>query len=127
MIPGANVLQMAMSVLGKQCVQYYNFLSRATNSIGQDVATYSGPVPIQASVQPVPRNLYEQYGLPFDRYYVNVYVPQSVLDVSRDVSGDALQYNGNYYQVLSKTDWFQQDGWVAVLAIQVPTLPGIVS
>lgn len=126
-IPGANVLSMAMRILGQQTFQYFAFMSRATNSIGQDVATYAPPQSVKGSVQAVPRRLYQQYGLEFDRYYVMVYVPQSVLDVGRDVSGDALMYNSAYYQVLSKTDWYTQDGWVIVLAVQVPSLPGTVA
>ena len=127
MIPGQNILLAALSILGKQCFQYFPFLSRTPNSIGQDVATYSAPVPVTGSVQPVPRNLYQQYGLEFDRYYLTVFVPQCIIDVDRDVSGDALLYNCNYYQVLSKTDWFPQDGWVQVLAVRIPSLPGVIS
>jgi hypothetical protein len=127
MIPGQNILNMAFSAIGKQSFSYYAFLTRTTNSIGQDVASYAFPCNVLGSVQPVPRSLYQQYGLEFDRYYLNVYMPQSAIDVARDVSGDALMYNCNWYQVLSKTDWFQQDGWVSVLAVQIPALPGVIS
>ena len=57
MIPGSNVLSMALSILGKQCFQYFPFLSRTLNSIGSDGDLAAAPVPVTGSVQPVPRNL----------------------------------------------------------------------
>ncbi len=125
MIPGQNILNAALSIIARQSFDYYAFQSRTPNAIGQDVATYAAPVTLTGSVQPVPRNLYQIYGLDFDKYYLTFYVSQAVMDVARDVSGDAMVFNGNYYQCLQKTDWFPQDDWVSVLAVQVPFIAGI--
>jgi hypothetical protein len=119
MIPGSNILNMAMGVIGRQSFEYNPFLIRKTNEIGQDVAIYDTPQILSGSVQPVPRSLYQQYGLDLDRYYINFYVSKNVMDVARNVSGDQIVFNGNHYQCLSKTDWSPQDGWVAVLAVQI--------
>lgn len=116
---------MAMSILGRQQFIYYAFASRSLNQLGQDIPVYDTPVSLFGSVQPIPRNLYQEYGLDFDRYYLTFYVSRSVMDVARDVSGDAFAFNEKYYQCLSKTDWFPQDGWVALLAVQVPSIPGL--
>jgi hypothetical protein len=121
MIPGANILSMAMSVIGKSSFSYLAFASRTPNAIGQDVTKYEPPVTLQGSVQPVPRSLYQQYGLDFQRNYLNVYVSKAVLDVERDVSGDMIVFNGNSYQCLSVTPWVAIDGWNAVLCVQVPS------
>ena len=110
---------MRLSVIGRQSFQYYAFASRTTNEIGIDVSTYGPPRPITGSIQPVPRNLYEVYGLQFDKYYVTFFIERNVLDVARDVSGDQIIYCGSRFQVLQKTDWFHQDGWDALLAVQV--------
>lgn len=118
--PGSNVLNAALRALAKQSFTYYAFLCRTPNQIGQDVTRYESPVTVQGSVQPVPRTLYQAYGLDFQRYYVNFYVSKSVLDVARDISGDQIAFGGRRFQCLSKTDWFGQDGWVAVLAVEVP-------
>lgn len=120
MIPGANILQTALSIIAKQDFQYLAFSSRTPNDIGQDVAHYAPPVTAKGSVQPVPRNLYQAYGLDFQKNYMNFYMPRAVLDVERDVSGDQFKFNCQTYQCLSKTDWYGVDGWVAVLAVQVP-------
>src|SRR5690349_13786632 len=98
-----------MSAIGRQRFLYYKFQSRTPNDIGQDVASYAAPVILSGSVQPVPRNLYEQYGLDLQRYYVNFYVSKSMLDVARDVSGDQIDFDGTRFECLSKTDWFAQD------------------
>jgi hypothetical protein len=118
-VPGSNILNTAMRAIAKQSFTYYAFLSRTPNQIGQDVTKYDSPMTMQGSVQPVPRTLYQAYGLDFQRYYLNFYVSKSVLDVSRDISGDQIAFNGRRFQCMSKTDWFGQDGWVAVLAIEV--------
>jgi hypothetical protein len=119
-VPGSNILNMALSVLGKQSFQYYAFASRTPNAVGQDIATYAAPLALQGSVQPVPRELFERYGLDFQRNYVNVYVSKNVLDVTRDVSGDLIVFNGKPYQCVSETPWAAIDGWDAVLCVQVP-------
>jgi hypothetical protein len=121
MIPGANLLGMALRLLSSQNFDYFAFLSRGTNDIGQDLANYAEPQSLAGSVQPVPRSLFQLYGLDFDRNYLTFYVSQDVIDVTRDVSGDQMFFNGNTYQCIQKTDWFPQDGWTAVLAVQVPT------
>ncbi len=76
MIPGANILTTALSIIAKQSFSYYQFQSRTPNAIGQDVATYAEPITLTGSVQPVPRTLYQDYGLDFQRNYINVYAKQ---------------------------------------------------
>lgn len=122
MIPGTNILNQALRVLGKQSFDYYAFVSRTPNSIGQDIATYANPVTSQGSVQAVPRSLYQLYGLDLQKNYINVYVSQAVLDVTRDVSGDQVVFNGHRYQCLSVTAWSAMDGWNAVLCVQIPNV-----
>jgi hypothetical protein len=114
---------MALSVIGRSSFSYLAFASRTPNAIGQDITNYARPVTLQGSVQPVPRSLYQQYGLDFQRNYINVYVSKAILDVTRDVSGDMIVFNGNSYQCVSTTPWAAIDGWVAVLCVQVPTAP----
>jgi hypothetical protein len=118
-IPGSNLLAMASRLIAMQSYEYYQFISRTPNSIGQDVASYAGSVTLQGSIQPVPRLYYQQYGLDLQRNYNIFYVQKNILDLTRDVSGDKVNFNGNDYQVVSKTDWFQQDGWDAFLAVQI--------
>ena len=72
-------------------------------------------------MQPVPRVLMETLGLDFQKHYVNIFVPQSVIDIRRDVSSDKFIYCGVTYQGISLTKWVSQDGWNQVLCVEVPS------
>lgn len=120
LVPGSNILNMALSVIAKSSFQYYAFVSRTPNEVGQDIATYASPTILRGSVQPIPRSLYQEYGLDFQRNYVNVYISRDMMDIARDVSGDKIIFNRNTYQCVSKTAWDAIDGWDAVLCVQIP-------
>ena len=119
-VPGSNILATALSVIAASPIQYYAWQSRTTNSIGYDTNVYAAPVTLYGSVQPVQRNLYEQYGLDLQKTYLWVYLRSSVLDINRDTSSDVLVFNANNYQILSQTNWYPIDGWTAFIAVQVP-------
>lgn len=119
MIPGQNILNMALSVIAKQQVTYYRFAGRALNSIGQDITTYNSPIFVVGSWQPVPRTLYYQYGLDLQKDYFTFYTSNNVIDVGRDVSGDQIAFNGQRYQCESNNDWFQLDGWKGILCVHI--------
>ena len=71
------------------------------------------------SIQPLPRNLYQMYGLQFDRFYVTVYMPECATDVSRDTAGDQIEYQGNRFQAVQKVNWYTPNFWIAMLFVQV--------
>lgn len=120
MVPGSNLLNAALRVIAPQVVQYYAFTGRTTNANGYDVSTYAAPVNLAGSLQAVQRELYEKMGLDFQVNYVNFYISRNTLDVARDVSGDQIVYAGRKYNCLSRTPWFAQDGWDAILCAEVP-------
>lgn len=120
MIPGSNLLNLALTVIGHQFFDWYKFKARTTNAAGLDVPTYQPPISLQGSIQPVPRNLYAAYGLQLEKNYFTFFVSQDILDIRRDVSGDQMFFNGKVYQCVSITDWFPMDGWTPVLCVQVP-------
>ena len=117
MIPGANLLNMAFSLIARQSVTYLKYVSRAVNAVGQDVSVYAPAVTLSGSLQPVPKRLYQTYGLDLQKEYVTFYASADILDVNRDVSGDQITYVGRKYAVVSANDWFSQDGWVGVLCV----------
>lgn len=122
-VPGSNLLNMALRVIAKAQFSYYAFYTRALQGNGQYLSSYSPPVALSGSAQPVPRNLYTQNGLQFDKLYYHFFVPQNVIDVQRDVSGDLMFFNGHTFQCLSITPWFAVDGWVEILAVKVQNIP----
>lgn len=119
MIPGSNLLNRALRLIMRQTVVYYQFVSRAPDDVGQDVTTYASPVNITGSFQPVPRTLYDAYGLDLQKSYYTFYTSNNLLDIERDVSGDQLVFNNRRFQCESDNDWFAVDGWKGVLCVDI--------
>jgi len=114
-----NLLLSAFNLIDRQTINYYKFNNRILNSVGQWISEYDEPIEIQGSLQPVPRSLYEQYGLDFQKDYYNFFALSDVMDVEREVSGDQLEFLNNRYQVNSKVAWYSIDEWVQLLCIKI--------
>lgn len=119
MIPGSNLLNMALTVIRPQTIQFFAFTGRATNAIGLDEATYAAPVAVRGSVQPVPRSQYQRMGLDYNKRYVNLYASTDIDDLARDTAGDQIEFNGRRYEIMGEDDWFPQDGWNGTLAVDI--------
>lgn len=123
MIPGVNLLQVALGAIAPQGAQLRKFTGRATNSVGIDVATYAAAVAIEGSVQAVPRSRYQNLGLDFGKHYVMLYTTYTnIATTDRDTNGDAIEFAGGLWLCESDTDWATQDGWRSILCVQVQTL-----
>ncbi len=120
MIPGGNLLGLAMTVIAPQILQYRPFLSRTKNDEGILASKFAAPAKLRGSIQPVPRQKYEQMGLEFQKNYVTIFIEKNAIDMSRDVAGDEFWYSGRLYQAESRTTWFAQDGWESILCVEVP-------
>jgi hypothetical protein len=114
-VPGSNLLKIALGVIKSQIIAYYLATGRTTNSVGQYVTTYADPQNIRGSFQAVPRNLYQAYGLDFQKNYYTFYTLNNIIDLQRDVSNDQIVFNGQRFQCESNNDWFAVDGWKGVL------------
>lgn len=119
MIPGANLLNMALGVIGAQQPEWRKYLGMTTNPAGVKVATWAAGVPVTGSLQPVGNTHLQQLGLDWTKSYVTFYASQDFGDPTRDKTGDKLVYGGKTYQVMSKTPWVLQDGWSSVLCVEV--------
>jgi hypothetical protein len=115
-----NILALAQRLIPPQPVSWERMTGRADNAAGYTVSTYAPAVPITGNVQPVPTRLYQALGLNFAREYVTLYTPAGVVTVGRDESGDRITYDGKQYVCESSTDWREQDGWSAIVAVRVP-------
>jgi hypothetical protein len=118
-IISSNLLADALSLIGRSVLLYYKENGRTLNDVGEYVATYDLPINVEGSFQPIPRNLYESYGLDFQKSYFNFYVLKNIIDVSRGTSGDKLVFEGDEYQVQSRTEWYPFDEWEAVLCVKI--------
>lgn len=119
MIPGSNILDLALSVINSQVVQYFRFVSRTLNANKLWEIAYESPILIEGSLQPVPKQLYAEYGLDLEKTYYTFYSSNNILPVMRDVSGDQLIFNNQLFQCEATNDWFAIDGWVGVLCVRL--------
>lgn len=118
-VPGANLLNMALGVIGAQTVIWRAYAGRTENALGQWVTTYADPVPLRGSWQPLDRTKYEALGLDLSRTYHNFYASAGIDGINRGESPDLIEYQGRRHEVVNELDWRGQDGWRGVLVIDV--------
>lgn len=123
--PGSNTFALAMSVQGKQTINYYAAIGRTVNSIGLFEGAFAPPVPLKCAVQPIQRSLYEQLGLDLQKNYVTLYIKRNTMDIERGTQGDQFSYAGRRFQLESELDWFRQDGWVGTLCSDIGAEPDL--
>lgn len=118
-VPGSNLLNMAMGIIGRQSVQWFRYTGLTTTPAGLQRPTWADPVTITGSLQPVDANTLQNLGLDWTKNYVTFFAPAEFNEVERDQSSDRVAYAGRKYQVVGKTAWFHQDGWEKVICVEV--------
>ena len=119
MIPGSNLLNMALGLISGQQVGWRRYLGKVKNPAGVQVVTWAAAVDIMGSFQPIDSKLFQQYGLDVSKEYATFYSSQGFTDPERDKTGDRLIYGGEVWQIESKCPWLLQDGWSRVLCVRV--------
>lgn len=120
MIPGMNIYKLAIGAIARQSLVLRAYTGRTQNAAGYDIDSYAAPVTITGSMQAVPRNTYQTLGLDLQKVYATLYTDHPVQDISRDASGDKIEWNGNVWLAESGTDWMAQDGWRSILCVRIP-------
>lgn len=119
-VPGLNLLDIALSAISPQVIQYFRETGRALNGIGQWVTSYDSALTLDnVSVQAVKRDKYSDYGLDFQKNYIRIYMQIDATDIERGKSGDKVSFSGKMYQLTSENNWFIVDGWLSVLAVEL--------
>jgi len=118
--PGSNLLRQALRLIKPTDITIETFKARTLNRARQWVSEYNPPLTIKASVQAVPRNKYIEYGLEFQKNYIKIYAMSNLVNIHRDSSGDKFTYKGRHYQLEGQNAWFDMDGWVSCIAVEVP-------
>lgn len=119
LVPGANLLNIALGAIGAQTVGYHAWQSRAPDAKGKFVDTFAERVEIPGSLQPVSRERMQLLGLDASKSYAILYAAGRAQPVSRDRGADQFDYAGRLYAATGKTDWTAQDGWNGVLLVDV--------
>jgi hypothetical protein len=120
MVPGSNLLALAMGPIARQTLQHRAFVSRSTNAAGDFVSVFADPVTITGSFQAVNRNTYQLLGLNLQKDYSNLYTQADVRTLERDREGDLVEFAGEVWQAESDQDWRAVDGWRKILCVRVP-------
>lgn len=131
MIPGSNLLNMALDLIGAQPDVYWRQQTgRTLDEAGEWVPEYAPPLPVKGSLQPLSSARYQQLGLDLARRYFTFFTSAPVQGVGRDRSGDLLDIAGRRYQVeaISNTDgggsdWSEIDGWREVVVVDIGSAP----
>lgn len=119
-VPGGNLLLEALDLIASQPVRYEQFTGQTTTAAGYNIAAYAAPVTVSVgSVQPLPKNRYQEMGLDLQKEYVTWFVPKFVIGTERDSKGDVITYAGRRWQLESDVDWFTQDGWMAIIGVDI--------
>lgn len=125
-VPGVNVLNLAMGFIASQPVTLFRFVANVTQANGVDLPTYAAGVVLpRASCQAVNGQAKVNLGLNWEDDVVNLFTSAVIKPVDRvggGAGGDVFAYGGKYYHVQGRSDWFQQDGWTEALAIRVKNL-----
>jgi len=119
LIPSSNLLNQAFSVIGKFPFKWFADSGRTLNAIGEWETDFAEPVELMGSIQAVNRSVYQAYGLDFQKNYVQIFVSTDLIDLSRDFTGDQIEWQNRRFQLTSNFDWFGIDGWVQVMAIDL--------
>lgn len=114
-----NLLNLALTVIPKQIVQWYTQAGNTVLPNAQKVSVFAAPVDVVGSFQPVPRNMYEQLGLELNKEYVNFYTSTAMADLSRIKAGDEFVFVDDRYKVMSKTEWMKVNGWNGEMAVKL--------
>lgn len=120
LVPGSNLLALAMGPIARQSLQWRAFVSRSVNAAGDFVSVFADPVAITGSFQAVNRNTYQLLGLNLQQKYSNFYTQADVKTVERDREGDLVDFAGETWQCESDQDWHSVDGWRKILCVRVP-------
>jgi hypothetical protein len=118
-VPGSNLLNMALGLIGAQSVEWMMFNGTTTTDAGIEVSAFSDPISVSGSLQPAPNTLIQNLGLDWTKNYVMFYASAAFVEPGRDLVGDRIRYAGLTYSVENRVSWFAQDGWDAVLCVEL--------
>lgn len=122
MIPGVNLLSIALTVISPQTVMYFRDARQRVELDNGILITQfeKGRIVGGCSVQAIPQEKVNQMGLDVSFNYVEWLVPQKVIGLERDASGDEIKWGGKRWKVTEKIeDWTEQDGWCSVTCQEI--------
>lgn len=118
-VPGSNLLGMALGVIGSQSVVLYRAIDRDQNPRGDWVTVFAPGVPVEGSWQPVDSRKYVELGLDLKRQYFNFYTSEPIEGAERGTGADQCRRDGRIYEVVGDTPWQSIDGWTSAMFVDI--------
>jgi len=123
MVPGSDLLSIALTTINPQVIKYRKFAGRTLN-VNRDYVDQMGePFDMLCSVQRVQTSKYAELGLDLQKSYVKVFASHDLIDIGRDTSGDDFTWGGRRFKLTSNGNWFLMDGWATCIAVDVGPAP----
>lgn len=117
-----NLLKIAATAIPQQTVAWARFLSREQDDRGRWINVYALPEAVRGSFQPVEARTVKEMGFDTTKVYATLYTAHDMQDVQRGTSPDKIEFNGEEYDIVGTTDWYDQDGWKSVYCVKVDPL-----
>jgi len=119
MIPGINLLSIALGAIASQTGQWLKFMGNTQNSQGQDIPQYYPAETVIGSFQSTDARTIADMGLDVTAKYRTFYSSTQIAITDRGTSPDLLIFYGRKYQVAGELDWINQDGWKGVVLVDI--------
>jgi hypothetical protein len=118
-VPGSNLLSIALTVIAPQQIALSRATGRAKNAVGEWVTTYAAQVPVEGSWQPIDQTKYEALGLDLAKKYYMFYTTELITSIERNQSPDICERNGRKYSTVSDVPWNDVDGWQSAMFVDI--------
>jgi len=118
-VPGSNLLAIALTVIAPETIALYPATGRTQNSIGEWVTTYAAGLPVEGSWQPIDQSKYESLGLDLSKRYFMFYASEDITGIVRNESPDIAERKGRKYSTVGDTPWYDVDGWQASMFVDI--------
>lgn len=119
MIPGVNLLSLALQVITPQQIVLHKWVSRSQNSLGRWVNVYAPGIPVEGSWQPTDTKRYAELGFDVKKDYFTFYTSEPIRSIDRDTGVDVCYRDGRKYETAGETNWQTLDGWQAAYFVDV--------
>lgn len=114
-----NLHKLAASAIPQQTLELKQYSGRVLNDDGVWVNSYSDPVAIKGSLQPMDSRTAKEHGLDTSKRYQQLWTSADIKQAERDAAPDRVKYKGKSFDVVGVTDWQAQDGWSNVTLVEV--------
>lgn len=119
MVPGSNLLAIALTVIASQQIVLYRATGRVQNAIGEWVPTYAPAYPVDGSWQPVDKAKYEMLGLDLEKKYFMFYASEKIEGIVRESAPDLCERDGRKYSTVGEVAWLEIDGWQSAMFVDI--------